>query len=367
MVASMMTAATSGAASSPVHTLKVGISYGDRLVWMSDAQLSAALNDAVSLGAGWIRADLSWNDIAYDGRSVRYWRLFDRVVDAANKRNLTILPTLAYTPPWARVAKCNSPSCSPADPAAFAAFAGEAATRYAALGIHTWEIWNEPNLGYFWAPKASPAAYNTLLQASARAIRNADASATVILGGLASTSTSSTNLSQSDFLTPVSALGGNRAVDGIGYHPYTYPYLSSALTTFYTPWERMERGSTSLRGVLGAYGTPDLPIWVTEIGAPTGGPGTTSDGSLASIKATTTHVTEARQAQIASDAVSTASTDPYVAALIWYSDRDLSTDRSSKENFYGLRRADGSAKPAFAAFRDAITALGSSNDRKTAR
>jgi polysaccharide biosynthesis protein PslG len=361
------TAGNSRADSPPAHPLKVGLSYGDRLVWMSDAQLAAALDDAVSLGAGWIRADLSWNDIQYDGRDVHYWNRFDRIVDAANKRHLMILPVLAYTPPWARPAACNSQSCRPADPAQFAAFAREAATRYSGKGVHTWEVWNEPNLRSFWMPSPSPSAYTALLRATVTAVRAADPSAKLVLGGLASVSTTGTTISQSAFLAGVSRLGGNKVVDAVGYHPYTYPYLSSALTSFHTPWERMERGDDSLRSVLTVYGTPGLPIWVTEIGAPTGGPGAASDGRPASITPATTHVTETRQAQIASDAVRTASTDPHVAALVWYADRDLSADRSSAENFYGLRRADGSAKPAFAALRAAIAGLGAHNDRKSSR
>ena len=361
-------AAVNSMATSPsVHSLKVGLSYGDRLVWMSDARLAASLNDAASLGVGWIRAHLPCNYIHNDARDVHDWKFFDRVVDAAAERDLAVLPVLAYTPPWARAAHCDSQSCSPADPREFAAFAEEAAARYAVRGIHTWEIWNEPNLGFFWAPKPSPAAYNALLQATAKAIRKVDSSAKLVLGGLASVATTGNTVSQSDFLAQVSALGGNRVVDAVGYHPYTYPYLSSARTTFHTPWERMESGTKSLRSVLKAGGSPSMPIWVTEIGAPTGGPGTSSDGSLASIKPSTTHVTEERQGQIASDAVRTASTAPHVAALIWYADRDLSTDRSANENFYGLRRTDGSAKPAFAAFRAAIAALGSRNDRKISR
>ncbi|MEU4238175.1 cellulase family glycosylhydrolase [Actinoplanes sp. NPDC026619] len=362
-----LTESNSTAKTSPTHSLKVGVSYGDSLVWMSDAELSAALDDAVSLGAGWIRADLSWNNIQNDGRDVRHWKLFDRVVAAANKRHLMILPVLAYTPPWARPANCKLQSCAPARPAEFAMFAGEAAARYAAKGIHTWEIWNEPNLGSFWLPAPSPADYNALLQATAKAVRNADSAAKLVFGGLASVSTRGRNISQAEFLTRVSALGGNRVVDAVGYHPYTYPYLSSARTSFRTPWERMESGTNSLRSVLSGHGTPQMPIWVTEIGAPTGGPGSPSDGSLVSIKPGTTHVTENRQAQIATDAVRAASAAPHVAALVWYADRDLSTDRSSNENFYGLRRADGSAKPAFAALRAAISGLGAANDRKIPR
>jgi hypothetical protein len=362
------TATDSGATVPRVpHALKVGLSYGDTLVWMSDARLSGALDDTVALGAGWVRADLSWQDIQYDGRTAHNWWLFDRVVDAANKRNLTVLPVLAYTPPWARPANCDSPSCGPADPQEFATFAREAAARYAPKGVHVWEIWNEPNLTGFWMPAPAPAAYNALLQAAAKAIRQTDPAAKLVLGGLAAARTAGGDMSQSDFLAGVSALGGNRVVDAVGYHPYTYPYLPSARTTFRTSWEKMEHGSDSIRGVLTSHGTPDLPIWVTEVGAPTGGPGTSSDGSLSSIRPSTTHVTETRQARIAVDSVRTASTDPHVAAVVWYADRDLSTDRSSNENFYGLRRADGSVKPAFGALRGAITALGRQNDRKASK
>ena len=45
---------------------------------------------------------------------------------------------------------------------------------------------------------------------------------------------------------------------------------------------------------------------------------------------------------------------PGVTALFWYTDRDLGSDQSTSENFFGLRRADGTAKPAFHALQSAI-------------
>lgn len=336
------------------RVFQAGLSYGDTLVWMSDGDLAAALDDARAVHAGWIRADLSWDNIQNDGPEWFQWQLFDRVVKAASARGLAVLPVLAYTPPWARPAGCDSHACAPADPARFAAFAQAAARRYAPMGIHTWEIWNEQNTTGFWKPSPSPEAYTTLLKATSQAIKGVDPSARLVLGGLASKLTSGGNFSQADFLASVSALGGNRLVDAIGYHPYTYPYLPSATTSFRTAWEKMASSENSLRSVLTTYGTPDLPIWLTEYGAPTGGPGTASDGSPATIGPTTTHVTEAHQARIATDAVKTAAADPYVKTLFWYADRDLGTDPSSSENFYGIRRADGSAKPAFQALSDAI-------------
>jgi polysaccharide biosynthesis protein PslG len=334
----------------------IGISYGDTLVWMSHDRLAAALDDAVEVDANWIRTDLAWPDIQPDGPTDFHWQPFDRVIDAARARKLNVLPILAYTPAWAGRADCSGQFCAPADPGAFARFAAAAVRRYAPLGVQAWEIWNEPNLTAFWRPAPSAAGYTALLRATSAAIRSVDPHAYVVSGGLAATATADGNVSQGTFLDSVGALGGLDSVDAVGYHPYTYPYLPSARTSFLTPWERMSAGPDGLRAVLARYGRRDLPIWLTEVGAPTGGPGTASDGRPATIGPATTHVTERRQAQIAADAVRTVAGQPWIGALFWYSDRDLGSDPATPENFYGLRRVDGSAKPALSAFRDAVTA-----------
>jgi hypothetical protein len=333
--------------------LRVGIAYGHRLLGLSEKDLGAALDEAVAVGARWVRADLPWGDVQPGSRDAYRWSRFDRIVAAAHERGLTLLPILAYTPLWARPAGCAGDKCAPADPAAFAAFAAAAAARYAPSGIHTWEIWNEPNSSDFWKPRPDPAAYTTLLRATGRALRHADSSAQVLLGGLAAGHSQGGSISPAQFLAAVAARGGNRLVDGVGYHPYTYPYLASDRTVWRTPWERIG----DLESVLAAHGTPGMPLWITEYGAPTGGPGPASDGRRGALDGATTHVTEARQAVIAADVVRTAAATPHVRALFWYSDRDLGTDPATRENFFGLRRADGSAKPALAALRRAVAAL----------
>ncbi len=57
-------------------------------------------------------------------------------------------------------------------------------------------------------------------------------------------------------------------------------------------------------------------------------------------------------------AVATAASNPHLSAFIWYTDRDVIDDRSSNENFYGIQRPDGTAKPSLAALRDAIGRTG---------
>jgi hypothetical protein len=351
---SLSSSEPAAAAERPI--LRSGVSYGDTLVWMSDARLGAALDDAVATGAKWVRADLSWQNIQYDGPTVYRWSLFDRVLDAASRRGLKVLPVLAYTPPWARKRYCGVPTCAPADPQQFARFAREAVKRYNARGIDVWEIWNEPNIN-FWMPSPDPAGYTKLLAAASAAIRSINPRAQVILGGLAATDSENGRISQSSFLTAVLRLGAGKMVDGVGYHPYTYPYLPSARTEFLTAWEKMTRGPENLRAIMTRFGVGALPIWLTEVGAPTGGSGTASNGDVGSITYRTTHVTEGRQAEIAADAVRTAAGDPLVGAMFWYSDRDLGNSGTTNENFFGLRRADGSAKPAFQAFRQANESL----------
>ena len=340
--------------------LSFGIAYGDTLLFDDDQDLASALDDAVTLGAHWVRLDLSWEDIQPDEPDSYQWQRFDRVVAAARARGLNLLPTIAYTPKWARQADCHAgQSCPPADPAAFAAFAGMAAERYAPMGVSVWEIWNEPNISDFWEPAPDPVAYDTLLRLTAAAIRGVEPKAYLLMGGLAAVGTDPKIdfMSQTDFLTAVSELGANKLVNAISYHPYSYPYLPTDDTSFGTAFQRISTySSDNLVAVLDRYGTPDEPIWITETGAPTNGPGAVADGTT--VPPGATHVTDALQARIAAASVTAAGNNPHVAALFWFTDKDSGTaaQKGYRSKFYGLREYDGTPKPAFAALQQAIAA-----------
>ncbi|MFF7632725.1 cellulase family glycosylhydrolase [Kitasatospora sp. NPDC008050] len=345
-------------AADPRKPLRIGIAYGDTLTWKNDQDLATGLGDAVNSGAKWVRVDLSWNDIQPDSSKTYEWQRFDRVFKAAQARGLEVLPTIGYAPKWARKTSCASDdACPPADPALFAAFAADAAKRYAPQGMHTWEVWNEPNIP-FWAPAPDPAAYTQLLGDTSKALRAADPQAFILMGGLAAVGTdpSINYVSQGDFLTAVCKLGANKLVDAISYHPYTYPYLPSAKTTFGTAMEEISSAPGNLVAILASYGTPDLPIWITETGAPTNGPGTATDGT--DITPQTTHVTPGFQAAIAADTIPAAAANPHVGAVFWFADQDSgpASDKQYRSEFYGLRSFDGTPKPALAALGKAITA-----------
>jgi len=340
--------------------MRFGLAYGNELLWKTDAGLAASLETAKSLGADWIRVDLPWADIQpLDSTQADWWR-FDRVVAAANARHLKIIAVLAYTPAWARPAGCKSQSCAPADVREYGRFVRKAVARYAKQGVHTWEVWNEPNSAIFWLPAPDPHAYAVMLKIATHIIRIEDPSGTILFGGLAAERTSRPDMiSHLDFLAAVTATGATADVDVISFHPYTFPALASENGSWWTSWQTIHgRGAAQNRSIDSVLATRGLskPIWITEYGAPTGGPGTASSGDLSNVLRGTDHTTEQLQARLAGDAVQTSFTDSSIQAFVWYSERDRGWSQTDTENHFGLLRPDGTLKPSFVTLRDAAAA-----------
>ena len=318
------------------------------------AQLDAALSDANRIGVTWLRAQLSWAATEPSPGAYR-WAAFDRLVQAAAAHHLSVLALVDFTPAWAAPAGCQLWMCAPADPGAFAAFAGTAAARYAPRGVHTWEVWNEPNSRGFWAPRADSAAYTSLLEATARSIRRADPGAFIVSGGLAPEPDANGNISPVKFLQAVCSSGALAAVDAVGVHPYSYP-VPPDYPAAWNAWQQMADTSVSERSVMTACGAGGKQLWATEYGAPTGGPGAEATASNLDLAAHPDHVDENLQAAMATASVRDTRADPWLGALFWYSGQDAGTASTTNENFFGLRRYDGSAKPAWAALQAAMTA-----------
>jgi len=332
-----------------------GMAIGNVLSWLPASQLTAELQDMHSLGVTWIRYDINWSDVQPTNATSYYWSVYDRVVAAVNQAGMHSLVTIAYTPAWARTAACKSAgdTCPPANSATFAAFARAVAARYAPQGVHTWEIWNEPNAPSFWKPSPNPQAYTTLLKATAPAIRAVDAQATILVGGLTGAMTGQGNISAASFLQTIYADGGASSFNAVAIHPYTFPYTPSNAKVY--GWEEMADTPTNLRAIMQANGDSSKKIWITEYGAPTDGPGSViAENSNTPIGAAN-YVSESSQAQLLTNAVQQYETYPWAGPFFWYSYKDLGTNTNTRENFFGLIRADGTHKPAYAAYQQAIS------------
>lgn len=333
--------------------LRLGLSYGGRMQHMDAEELDRTLDDAEALGARWVRTDLEWGVVQRDGPDSYDWAGFDRVVAAVAERDMELLPLLVAAPEWAQVSGCADEwGCPPRDVDGFIDFARAAAERYAGRGVHTWQIWNEPNIPAFWVDP-DPETYAELLIGAAEVIRGVDGAARVIMGGLAALEADETRIEARDYLARVCDAGACEVVDAIAYHPYTFPWQPSDPGPDDSPWRRISDTPVSLVGIMESHGLGDVPVWLTEYGAPTGGTGTASDSNSDGGDPFVDHVTERRQAQIAYDSVLTSVTHPDLVAFFWYTDVDL-PEVDGRHGHFGLRRADGSKKPSWAELQKAF-------------
>jgi hypothetical protein len=334
---------------------KFGISLGDTLFSMTNGQINQEFADIASLGLGWVRFDMAWDDIEPNASNMYQWDQIDAIVADANAYHLKLLPVLAYTPVWARPSDCmGSDKCAPQDPGQFAVFAQAAVMRYTSQGVYAWEIWNEPNTAYFWQPQPDPQSYVLLLKDAYAAIKAQDPEAVVITGGLSPSSNSGGVISPTNFLAALYQDGGDGYFDAVGMHPYTYPYLPT-LNRATSAWTQMASTSISMRSIMTSYGDAGKAIWITEYGAPTGGPGTvTSNGT--SYGSSADHVTEGLQSQMLTEAMTSAESLSWTGPLFIYSYKDLGNDPSTVENFFGIINYDGTMKPSYTAIKELLSA-----------
>jgi polysaccharide biosynthesis protein PslG len=340
--ASTTPSTTTSTAAPPIY----GIAAGCCIQWLGQTALGNELDAFNQIGAKWLRFDFDWADIQSAGPTSYNWTSYDNVVKAATSRGIKVLGMIGYTPSWAQPSGCNSQKCPPANASTYANFAGAAAAHFAPLGVHAWEIWNEPNVSGFWLPKPNPAQYTTMLKAAYTKIKAADPSATVVTGGTAAVDTTSdgTNLSSFDFDSGIYQNGGKGYFDALGQHPYCFVQLSTNCPNGYSlssAWSQMADTPKNLVGLMQYHGDGSKKIWGTEFGAPTNG---------------TNAISEAAQATMITNAYTLWKTYSWAGPLFVYTFRDPGTNTSDAEDWFGLVRYDWSPKPSFYAYK--TSALG---------
>jgi len=320
------------------------------LLWddVSPAEMRHQLDLVKRSGAALTRIDVGWASLQQGGPGAfEGWYLdkLDAVVAAARARGVKLLLTFMNTPCWASSAPASlKQGCSgtwwsrgvtayaPTEPERYADAIGSLAARYRGA-VAGWEIWNEPNHpDYFKAPHPATA-YAALVKAAYRAVKAADPGATVVAGAL----------SQSDyaFAQRLYRAGIKGSFDAFSIHPYSDDVSPLATRRSIDRRYSFIRGVPAIRRVMLRNGDR-RPVWLTESG-----------WSTAPIR-TSQHwrngVSEAAQARFLTLQMKQVAKWRYVRATIWY---DLVDDSARSDDLYGncgLRRADGTAKPAWSRF-----------------
>jgi hypothetical protein len=310
-----------------------GVPASTNVPWMTLAQQAGAAGN---------RWELRWDTI--ERSPGRYdWSAADAVVAANQAAGLPLLAVLIGTPPWAGPAAGAPPrglaeppilpdgTVGPNNP--WAAFVHAAASRYRGR-VEAYEVWNEPNRPDFWT--GSPRDYYRLLSVAMASIRHADPAANVVFGGLDGYRDTSFLESVLDAAMSDDAPPGRRgAFDALAWHAYHRP-----LDVYV--------GTETLRAQLRARGLTQ-PIWVTEANVPAW------DDRAVRGEAPLPYRWSATAEEQAAYVLET-----FAYALAGGVER-LFLYRASdagEGEAWGLRRADGVARPAESAFRFATARLG---------
>jgi hypothetical protein len=319
--------------------------YNDDAFFGSPSYRSSVFTAEAAVGVQLVRQPFDWSriEIAPDEYD---FRNYDDFVLRAATAGIRVLPVLGDPPSFRALDYTRDDLWSPPKSnAEFAAFAARLVDRYGPDGtiwgmhpsvpklpIRSWQIWNEPNLLMFWNTGPDPVAYTAMLQAAHDAIHAEDPGAEVVAAGLPN---SKVGTPLDTFLDGMLNAGGASAFDTIAVHPYA-PDASHSL-------DLVEQ----TRALLAAHGN-NAPIWITEDGWPTDGPlspyTVSEDGQATQIGNLIAEVS-ARRAELG------------IRGLVIFRWRDAVSTFDAWPLHAGLVRADGSAKPGLAAFRDAVGAL----------
>ncbi len=170
-------------------------------------QFSAIANGGLTI----VRTDARWSvgePTPPSGSTHTYdWSTFDTIVGTLAKYGLRWMPTLDYPPPWAQENPSENTQEDPnglgsemkeANVPDFTAFAAAMVRRYGingtfwsahpelpAMPVRTWEIWNSPNVTYYWNPQDNaPERFADLYLATRTAMKAVNHKAVVMAGAL---------------------------------------------------------------------------------------------------------------------------------------------------------------------------------------
>ena len=273
----------------------------------------------------------------------------DRMVAAAARRRVQLLPVVLLAPGWARAVPWQT--WSPPSHAAYARYAryvGALVARYKRGGsfwlerprlrpmpIRAWQIWNEPNGPRFWTVQPGLAQYAALLRTTRAAIRRADPRARVVLAGLTDRSWAS--------LAQLYRLGIRASADMIALNPFS------------AEPRNVVRIVRRARAVMRRNGDALKPLLVTETSWPSA-----KDRVVAPFGY---EETEAGQASRLAQVLLALARERFrlrIRQVFWYTWMSLDRDPLYSFDWAGVRRLDGlrvTTKPAYYSLRRVARSL----------
>lgn len=334
--------------------LQIGVNYQPMWESMTDVRRQRILDELAAAGTEWVRVDVAWASLQPEGPDSydMAWAVprLDQRVREVRERDMKILLMLYWAPSWS--SGTSAKNGRPADPGDYARAAAWVAERYDGrsvspdLKVEAIELWNEPDLEYFWSQQ--PAAtvvsdFAQLIAVAGPAVRRANPEVTVVLGG-----PSAIDVDWFAELYEFPGLIGS--YDVVSVHPYQSPG-DAPPDAFDPAWAKYYMANLpNLLALMDEVGEP-APVWLTEFGWSShdnSGYGEAGPPNFAR------GVTTAEQADYMLAALAFFETLPRVEAAFWYNAANTRQTDPMQANF-GLLTVDLERKPAWWAFKCANT------------
>lgn len=278
-----------------------------------------------------LRIAFGWDGI--EGKKGAYDWLFwdDYVKMAVDEYGITLIPYICYTPRWNSTGdSTNYWNHTPKDYEAFGAFVLTIVGRYKDR-IHSWELWNEPDISAFWSGTAEELA--RLTKIGSQAVKKADPDAIVVLAGLAGNTRFTEALFKDYGISPY--------VDVVNIHNYYETWNS-------TPIEAIVDEVNTVHDIVKRFGR-NQSIWMAEVGYSSfrKPDGYVSDWSWSTYAYE--HTAEYQAVHLIKALTLDLSTER-LAAVAWYRIKDLKPGEAVigdvNNRFLGVARLDHTPKPA---------------------
>ncbi len=278
------------------------------------------------------------------------WGPTDQLVGGFASHGIRPFPTLSGNPDWVPGGPARPPLDTPQAESAWRAFLKAAVARYGPGGtywrtgyrkrfgpqatpmpITAWQVWNEPNLSKYFAPKPSAPEYARLVQISSNAIRSEAPHAQIVLAGMPGNG----DVAAWRFLDDLYRVPGFASdFDVAALHPYA-PNVGGVASQV-----------QQMRAVMDRNGGRRTPLWLTEIGWGSGPP----DRFLINKGP----VGQAQLLSASFNLILGKRRTWNVQRVLWFDWRDPSSAQAGKCSFCataGLLNYNRSKKPAYFAFR----------------
>lgn len=218
-------------------------------------------------GARFARLPFDWRALQPQQGGAYNWTGTDALVSNLAGAGMGTIPVLYGSPAWLKDNYRKPPLRPAAARRGWRGLITAAVNRYGPAGdfwishptlpylpLRYWQVWNEPNLPGFFAPKASPKRYARLLHISAVALRKANPSVKVVLAGLPHTPGRAGQMFSWVFLRKLYKAGAKGDFDVVAVHPFAFgvPGMADQLR--------------KMRAVTRHHGQGHIPMWIDELG-----------------------------------------------------------------------------------------------------